>query len=146
MSRELYALKSRTELTRIKRIFGYAILFDAHSIRSRVPGLFDGPLPDLNLGSYDGRSAAPGLIDKALSVFRNQSRFGHVIDGRFKGGFITRNHGRPEQGMHALQLEMSQEIYMQQDPPEYDESNAAGVQLILRQLLENLLCWRPDHD
>jgi N-formylglutamate amidohydrolase len=131
------------EIDRLRDAHGYAILFDAHSIRSQVPLLFDGSLPDLSLGSFDRRSAAPGLIETASAVLRAQTRFSHVIDGRFKGGYITRHYGRPEQDVHALQLEMSQSVYMNQEPPEYDIGSAPRVRKFLKILLSALLDWSP---
>lgn len=134
----------RAELDRMREIHGYAILFDAHSIRSAVPGLFEGKLPDLNLGSFNGQSAAPGLINTALGVFGGQNRFSHVADQRFKGGYITRHFGHPSQNLHALQLEMSQTVYMCEDPPTYDHEAAAKVQPLLELLIRRLLAWNPD--
>ena len=131
------------ELERMREKFGYAILFDAHSIRSRVPGLFDGVLPDLNLGSFAGRSAAPGLVETAMNVIEDQDRYSHVKDGRFKGGFITRHYGRPEQNIHALQLEMAQTVYMHEDPPVYAIEAASRAREFLRILLSCLIEWSP---
>ena len=136
----------RNELERMCTQYGYAILFDAHSIRSQVPALFRGILPDLSLGSYEGRSAGPGLINTALGVLNGQDDFSHVKDGRFKGGFITRHFGRPDQGLHALQLEMSQTVYMREDPPQYDREAALHVQEFLKHLITRLLDWRPGSD
>ncbi|MFT5138570.1 MAG: N-formylglutamate deformylase [Lysobacterales bacterium] len=140
-----YHLAIKNELARLKETFGYAILIDAHSIRSRVPGLFDGVLPDLNLGSFEGRSAAPSLTGEALNIFRGQNRYSHVVDGRFKGGFITRHYGCPALHIHALQLEMSQDIYMHKDTLRYDEKAAGGVQEFLKHLIVTLLAWKPGH-
>lgn len=129
------------ELLRVRRHFGYVILFDAHSIRSRVPSLFEGPLPDLNLGTFDGQSASPGLVEAAALVLSAQQQYSHVVDGRFKGGYITRHYGRPEESIHALQLEMSQAIYMQESPPRFEPDKAERVKELLRRLLNRLLEW-----
>lgn len=133
------------ELDRVRGLFGYAILLDAHSIRSQVPRLFEGRLPDLNLGSHGGRSASPGLVAAVEGLFAGQQRYTHVTDGRFRGGYITRNYGRPELGIHALQLEMSQAIYMQESPPEYDPGRAKPVQELLQRLLGIMLKWGDAH-
>lgn len=133
-----------SELERIRRRHGFAVLLDAHSIRSRVPRLFDGRLPDLNLGSFDGASAAAGLIRVASDHLRGWPECSCVVDGRFKGGFITRHYGRPEQGVHALQLEMAQAVYMGEDPPRPSPSRMASAQRSANSFLAALLAWSPD--
>ena len=131
------------ELDRIRARFGFAILLDAHSIRSEVPRLFEGRLPDFNLGSNSGRSADPGLIAGAFEALGSDACFSSVLDGRFKGGYITRNYGRPGERLHALQLEMAQSCYMHEDPPGYDVQKAGRVQTVLQRLVDALLGWRP---
>jgi len=131
------------ELEHIRQRFGHAILLDAHSIRSEVPRLFEGRLPDLNLGSHSGRSADPGLIDLAFGALRRNAQFSSVLDGRFKGGYITRHYGRPAERFHALQLEMAQSCYMCESPPAYDPVKAEKVQSVLRGLVDALLDWSP---
>ncbi|MDX1379844.1 MAG: N-formylglutamate deformylase [Xanthomonadales bacterium] len=122
---------------------GHAVLLDAHSIRSRVPRLFSGRLPDLNLGTWDGRSADPRLAERAEAVLADAEGFTHVRDGRFKGGYTTRHYGCPAKGYHALQLEMAQASYMSEEPPTWDGERAAGVRPVLESLLRGLLDWRP---
>ncbi len=134
------------ELDRVRDKFGYAILFDAHSIRSRVPALFEGDLPDLNLGSYDGRSATAGLLKAAMAVLGEQDSYSYTLDGRFKGGYITRHYGCAYQHVHALQLEMSQSVYMREEPPEYDPDAARGILDLLKTLLLRLIEWNPGRD
>lgn len=131
------------ELKRLRRRHGFALLLDAHSIRSRVPRLFEGRLPDLNLGSFDGASAAPELIRLAGAHLRDWPDCSCVVDGRFKGGYITRHYGRPADGVHALQLEMAQSLYMQEDPPARDPRRMAAVQPLADAFVEVLLGWRP---
>lgn len=133
------------ELERIRQAHGYAVLLDAHSIRSAQPLLFDGTLPDLNLGSNGGKSAAASLIATARHAL-GQSPWSFVLDGRFKGGYITRHYGQPEKGVHALQLEMAQCVYMREDPPAWDEERAPAVQALLRGLVQALLQWTPGRD
>ncbi len=135
----------RKELGRIKDLHGYAVLLDAHSIRSKVPLLFTGTLPDLNLGSNSGRSAASSLLSSVRSALTD-SRFSMVMDGRFKGGYITRHYGNPRQGIHAVQLEMAQSAYMQEDPAQWDDALAQPVQILLQRLVQVLLQWKPDPD
>lgn len=141
---EPYHAQLESELERIRTVFGYAILFDAHSIRSRVPNLFVGQLPDLNLGTNDGRSADPGLVQTARLVLSKQTRYSSVVDGRFKGGYITRHYGNPENNVHALQLEIAQSVYMKEIPPQYDLTLARCAQDLLKSLLSALGNWKPE--
>lgn len=132
------------ELERIKARHGYALLYDAHSIRSVVPRLFDGLLPDLNLGSNGGASAAPALKDRIAEICRTAEGFTHVVDGRFKGGYITRHYGQPQRNVHALQMELAQRHYMDEDPPfTYRPDVAQPLKAVLRRVLEAMLDWKP---
>jgi N-formylglutamate deformylase len=129
------------ELDALHARFGVAILWDGHSIRSIVPRFFAGKLPDLNLGTSDGASCDPAL---AADIFALLSRSGltAVHDGRFKGGYITRNYGRPALGFHALQLEVGQSCYMDEDRPRpYDAPRAQRLCSILRASLSRLVEW-----
>lgn len=141
-----YHDKLSLEINRIRQKFGYAILIDAHSIRSHVPMLFDGQLPDLNLGSNRGQSAAQSLISLSTQALSSSQEFSFVLDGRFQGGHITRNYGRPQQGWHALQLEMAQCVYMREEPSEYDQKLAIEIRPVLQFWVENLLEWTPDSE
>jgi formiminoglutamase len=138
-----YHDKLATELAQIKQCFGYVILLDAHSIRSEVPRLFEGRLPDLNLGSHAGASADPKLISAGFNALSRDPRYSTVLDGRFKGGYITRNYGKPHESCHALQLEMAQSAYMCEQPPMYDPTLAARVQVVLRDFIGTLMGWSP---
>jgi N-formylglutamate deformylase len=132
------------ELHRLNSQHGFAILFDAHSIASRVPRLFEGRLPDLNLGTFERKSCSPALEVLVSDLLRSQDHFSHVVNGRFKGGFITRHYGRPEQGVHALQLEIAQACYMNEAQPQtWEETRALPLKSLLRQVFEILLSWRP---
>ena len=125
-----------SELDRLRSQHGVAVLWDAHSISSVLPRFFEGRLPDLNLGTVDGRSCSPQVQAAAESVLRGQTAFSHVSNGRFKGGFITRHYGRPEQGFHALQMEMCHATYMDEAAPfGYRPDLAGHVQPVLRELL-----------
>ena len=97
----------------MRRTFKRVALFDAHSIRSRIPRLFDGELPVFNLGTNSGASCEPGLR-KAVGAVLTASNESVVVDGRFKGGWITRAFGRPDEGVEALQLELACRAYMQE--------------------------------
>ncbi|MCU0967008.1 MAG: N-formylglutamate deformylase [Burkholderiaceae bacterium] len=128
----------RDELQRLREAHGYALLWDGHSIKSELPWLFEGKLPDLNLGTASGNACAPPLRAALADVLQSQSEFTVAIDGRFKGGHITRHYGRPDQHIHAVQLEQCWSSYMREAPPyAWDASHAA------RQLLQTMLAWRP---
>lgn len=128
------------ELQRLVQLHGYALLWDAHSIRSAIPWLFEGTLPALNIGTASGDSAHPAIAHAVMAVCGEAGRFSHVLNGRFKGGYITRHYGRPDQHVHAVQLEMCQNLYMQESAPfAYDAALAAQVQPTLRAMLQAAL-------
>jgi N-formylglutamate deformylase len=134
----------RSELYRVRDRFGYALLWDGHSIRSQIPWLFDGKLPDLNLGTASGTSCDASLREKLVRELEANPQFTHAADGRFKGGYITRNYGRPSERIHAVQMEMCQSLYMQEALPfDYLDDKAQQVQPLLRQLLEIMIAWKP---
>lgn len=136
-----YHDRLRQELEALKARHGLALLWDAHSIRSRVPRFFEGRLPDLNLGTGGGVTADPDLLAR-LAASAGAGNYNCVANGRFKGGYITRNYGRPAAGIHAVQLELSQITYMDEDPPYgFREDLAAGIRPLLRRLLETALDW-----
>jgi N-formylglutamate amidohydrolase len=107
-------------------IHGHALLWDAHSITSRMPTLFDGELPILNIGTYDGRSCAASLSDAVVSVAQ-ESPYDAVFNARFKGGHTTRHYGRPAQSVHAIQMELAQRAYMDEQTREYDDEKASQL-------------------
>jgi N-formylglutamate deformylase len=134
----------RAELDRLRGLHGHAILIDGHSIKSVLPWLFEGKLPDLNLGTAGGASCAPALRGALAEVLAGQSRFSQVVDGRFKGGYTTRHYGDPDLQVNAIQLEMCWSCYMRETAPySYDRERARFVQPVLRQLIETMLAWRP---
>lgn len=132
------------ELERLRARHGFAVLLDGHSIRSEVPRLFDGVLPDFNLGTWAGRSAAASLAEVAWQVLSTAPGRTHVRDGRFQGGYITRHYGKPSRGVHVLQLEMAQASYMVESPPRRDAGRLEAVQPVLSRLVEVLTRWRPE--
>jgi N-formylglutamate deformylase len=132
------------ELVRLKAAHGHAVLFDAHSIKSELPWLFEGMLPHLNLGTAEGRSCAPSLRDALAAALAAQDRFSHVVDGRFKGGHITRHYGRPHEGVHAVQLEMCWRTYMSEGPPAaWNDAQAEAVRPLLERLVRTMTAWQP---
>jgi N-formylglutamate deformylase len=132
------------ECARLNAEHGHVVVFDAHSIKSELPWLFEGTLPHMNLGTAEGQSCAPALRDALAEVFEAQRDYSHVVDGRFKGGHITRHYGRPEAGVHTVQLEMCWRAYMEEMPPyRWHEGRAAAVTPVLEQLVKTMIAWRP---
>ncbi len=134
----------RAALDKTRQRHGFAVLLDLHSIASRVPRLFEGRLPDLNLGTFDGRSCDPSLEAAVTELLASQNDFSWVVNGRFKGGYITRHYGQPSEGVHALQLEIAQACYMDEsDPMTWSAERAAPLVSFLKQLLAILQKWQP---
>jgi N-formylglutamate amidohydrolase len=132
------------QLERIKSKHGYALLFDAHTIRSRVPRLFEGRLADFNLGTAKGKSCGAGFEAAAVGVLAGCRGFTWVANGRFIGGFITRHYGDPGAGIHAIQMEQSRITYMDDDWPfAYDAPLAAAAKAVLADLIRALLEVTP---
>lgn len=127
---------------------GFALLYDAHSIRSRVPRLFEGRLPDFNLGTARGTSCDAALRDRLAAVLTaavEADGYTAVVDGRFVGGHITRAYGQPAQGVHAVQMELAQDAYMDETAPPfaYRPAKANRLRPWLQRLLEAMTDWRP---
>ncbi len=132
------------ELERLRQQHGHVVLFDGHSIKDELPWLFEGKLWDLNLGTASGSSCAPALRDALAAVVAGQSHFTSMVDGRFKGGHITRHYGRPIEGVHAVQLEMCWSAYMDETPPfAWVEDRATQVRPVLQQLVQAMLAFKP---
>jgi N-formylglutamate deformylase len=122
---------------------GAALLWDGHSIAAEVPKFFTGRLPDLNVGTFAGVSAAPEIEAAVMAACRAQSTFSSVLNGRFKGGYITRHYGRPGQGVHAVQLEMNQDAYMVPNQAEFSMARAAPAIATLQSLVQAALGALP---
>ncbi|MCP4328276.1 MAG: N-formylglutamate deformylase [Alphaproteobacteria bacterium] len=138
----LYHDRIEAELAAIRDRHSVAVLFDSHSIRSQVPRFFDGTLPDFNLGTAEKRSCDSALRDRLDHVLRTAPTYTLAVDGRFKGGYITRHYGRPTERLHAFQLELSQATYMDEDPPfAYRQDLARNVQPALRAMVEAAAAW-----
>lgn len=127
------------ELARLVREHGRVVLWEGHSIRSRVPMLFDGQLPDFNLGTAEGASCGAPLQARLEAVLHGQDGYSHVVNGRFKGGYITRHYGRPAEKVQAVQLELAQYTYMDEDSLDFLPAQAAGVQAVIGALLRACL-------
>ncbi len=134
------------ELDRVRARHGHAILWDCHSIRSRIPFLFPDTLPDLNIGSFGGITCAPALEHRTAEACRN-SPFTAILNGRFKGGWTTRHYGRPAEGLHAIQMETAQSAYLTDEaaPWTYSAAKAAKLRPLLAAILNDLVEWRPGH-
>lgn len=133
-----YHDKLESLVNELKHKHGKVAVFDAHSIRSEMPTLFDGVLPDLNIGTADDATCDKKLTQELL-LCGQQSGYSCVANGRFKGGYITRHYGNPDEGVHAVQLELAQKNYMQENYPfTYDEARAKQLQSALCQILEKI--------
>ncbi|MFC3551092.1 N-formylglutamate deformylase [Lysobacter cavernae] len=130
----------RDEIERIQAAHGRVVLWEGHSIKgSELPFLFEGRLPDLNLGTSSGTSCSPALQSRLQAVLGGQGDYDFVVNGRFKGGYITRHYGAPAQGIGAVQLEISQRNYMDEGSFSYDDTKAARLQAVISQLLRAAL-------
>jgi N-formylglutamate deformylase len=144
-----YHAALRAEIERLQAQHALVIVYDCHSIRSVIPRLFEGTLPNFNIGTNGGTSSAPALSD-AVEKICAESGFSHVVNGRFKGGYITRSLGRPESGVHAVQMELACRGYMREPlgpvaegvwPTAYDETYAAPMRAALTRVLEACLTF-----
>jgi N-formylglutamate deformylase len=130
----------REQLERIHQRHGFAILYDCHSIRSQVPYLFDGKLPDFNIGTNSGQSCDPRIETTVEKICAHETNYSHVVNGRFKGGWTTRHYGKPEDNFHAIQMELAQCNYMQEKAPwNYNAVSAEVLRVPLRNILQGIL-------
>ena len=146
---EPYHRTLRTEIMRLRAEHPAVVVYDCHSIRSVIPRLFDGTLPHFNIGTNGGTTCDPALSE-AIERICAESEFSHVVNGRFKGGYITRSLGRPDAGIHAVQMELACRGYMQEPlgpvaegrwPTAYDEAYAAPMRAALTRILETCLTF-----
>jgi formiminoglutamase len=137
-----YHAAIRAELDRLRARHRKVVLFDAHSIRSRIPRLFEGELPQFNIGTNEGKSCDAALT-RAVKTVCGLPKYSHVVNGRFKGGWTTRHYGEPAKGVHAIQLELSCRGYVDEPdvpapgnwPTPYDEKRAARLRAVLKDIL-----------
>lgn len=135
-----YHARLSEELASLKRRHGCALLWEAHSILSELPRFFSGRLPDFNLGTADGASCGPGIGEALLKVAQRAAGYSAVLNGRFKGGYITRHYAKPNESVHAVQLELASTTYMDEHPPyAFDEERSTRLRLHLRAMLEKYL-------
>lgn len=137
-----YHAKITATLAEIRARHGFAVLFDAHSIRSRLPRFFDGILPDFHFGTVNDTSADAALAARGFAVLERARGYSAVHNGRFTGGFITRTYGNPASGVHAIQLELVQSSYMNESYPfGYLPDRAERVKAVPKRLIAELLAW-----
>ena len=133
------------EIARVKAKHGVAILYDCHSIRSVIPFLFQGVLPDFNIGTNGGAACAPAIEAATQEVAAATGRT-HVLNGRFKGGWTTRHYGQPGQGVHAIQMELAQSTHLATEAPPfaYDAQKAEALRGPLKEILTRLAALAPE--
>ena len=133
------------EVARVRARHGVAILYDCHSIRSHIPFLFPGTLPDFNVGTNLGTTCDP-RIEAAVYDLCVASGRTHVLNGRFKGGWTTRHYGQPATGVHAIQMELAQSTHLSTEVPPfaYDDAKAEALRVTLRAILERLAALAPE--
>ena len=128
------------QIDRVVARHGVAILYDCHSIRSVIPFLFEGTLPDFNIGTNDGATCSPLIETEAVETCAAAKGYTHILNGRFKGGWTTRHYGKPGYGVHAIQMELAQSTHLAQETPPFDYSSerAARLRAPLRTLLARI--------
>jgi formiminoglutamase len=133
------------EIDRVRRLHGVALLYDCHSIRSRVPRLFEGVLPDVNVGTNDGSTCAGAVETAIMEEVCAADGYSACLNGRFKGGWTVRHHGRPESGVHAIQMELAQSTYLAREAPPwtYDPAGAGRLRRSLARILAALARLAP---
>ena len=146
---EPYHAAIAAEIARLRHRHARVVLYDCHSIRSRIPRLFEGELPNFNIGTNDGKACDAALTARVAEICAEARDFSHAVNGRFKGGWITRSFGRPEAGVHAIQMELACRGYMAEPevpapdnwPTDYDDKFAKPLQDVLRNILQSALQW-----
>lgn len=128
------------EIERVKNIHGIAIVYDCHSIRSHIPFLFEGTLPDFNIGTDMGKTCAAEIEAIAVDVTGKASGYSSILNGRFKGGWTTRYYGQPQNHVHAIQMELAQKTHLTSEslPFAYDEAKAERLRVHLKTLLQRI--------
>ena len=143
-----YHAALKAELARVHDRHGVAILYDCHSIRSRIPFLFEGPLPDFNIGTDQGITCAPEIAQLVRDICKTAPGYSSVTNGRFKGGWTTRHYGRPAEGWHANQMELAQSTYLKAEAPPWPVSLRSADRLravltLVLKTLSGIALWRP---
>ena len=133
-----YHAALKAEIERIRAYNGFAVLYDCHSIRSEIPHLFDNKLPDFSIGDNNGTSCHASLTDAVQKACAKADQYNYVVNGRFRGGWTTRNYGQPVKGIHAIQMELAQRQYLENEVPpfNYDKNKADNLKVVLKDVLE----------
>lgn len=141
----VYHAALTAELERVRAIHGIAILYDCHSIRSKIPFLFEGVLPDFSIGTNQGASCDPAIEIAVAEICGAADGYSSVVNARFKGGWTTRHYGQPATGIHAIQMELAQSTYLTEEaaPWRYDDIKAARLRPHLRKILSTLADLAP---
>lgn len=136
-----------SEIVRVKEQNGVAILYDCHSIRSQISFLFDGILPDFNIGTNGGTTCAVEIEKRVVELTTRTPEYTNVLNGRFRGGWTTRHYGRPQVGVHAIQMELAQKSHLATELPpfEYDEAKANALRPHLSAILQTLEAWAVEN-
>lgn len=140
-----YHAALETELLRVRKIHGFAILYDCHSIRSNIPFLFEGTLPDFNIGTNEGTTCSNEMETAVFNICKKADEYTSILNGRFKGGWTTRHYGKPSQKLHAVQMELAQSTYLASEtlPFDYSENKAKQLRVHLKNILETLAEMAP---
>lgn len=130
----------KAEIERVKAIHGVAVLYDCHSIRSHIPFLFEGKLPDFNIGTDSGRTCAPAIEAATVKAVAEATDYTRVLNGRFKGGWTTRHYGKPENNVHAIQMELAQSTHLTTEVPPfaYDTAKSERLRPHLKTILQRI--------
>ncbi len=128
------------EIERVKAIHGVVVLYDCHSIRSHISFLFDGKLPDFNIGTDMGKTCDPAIEQATVAIAAAATGYDSILNGRFKGGWTTRHYGRPETGVHAIQMELAQSTHLttEASPFAYDDAKADKLRIHLKSILTRI--------
>ncbi|MDG1471633.1 MAG: N-formylglutamate deformylase [Ascidiaceihabitans sp.] len=140
-----YHAALRAELERVRDLHGIAILYDCHSIRSEIPFLFEGRLPDFNIGTNLGTTCHPQIEAATREICTQAQPNSAITNGRFKGGWTTRHYGQPASDIHAIQMELAQSTYLTHEaaPWDYDTAKAAQLRPYLTSILAALTNFAP---
>ena len=135
-----YHAALESEMQRVTKLHGVAILYDCHSIRSHIPFLFEGTLPDFSIGTNNGTTCAKTIEAVTEQICSEATGYTSILNGRFKGGWTTRHYGKPEQSWHAIQMELTQSVYLKSESPPwaYDPAKAENLRQHLSDILETL--------
>jgi N-formylglutamate deformylase len=133
------------EIARLRRLHAVVTLYDCHSIRSKIGALFEGELPNFNIGTNSGDACDAAITERVTAICAADERFSYVVNGRFKGGYITRHYGKPAAGVNALQMELACRGYMVEPELPVPENwpaplqNPAPILPVLKNIIESLL-------